>query len=138
METPQDAGILPQPEKKHILIVDDNVEFLNILDAVLSNQGHRVTKATDGSRAYQLCMNNRYHAVVLDLKMPIMNGVESVKAIRRLQPDVPIYILSGEGEDHEIKAALEYGANGYLPKPFGVRTLVEILKDSDNPSAENS
>ena len=114
--------------RKRVLIADDNVEFLEILAILLAKQGFDVTKVRNGSHAYEKILKHEYDLVVLDVRMPKMNGIEAVRAIRERNPGVYILIISGEATREEITDALEYGADRFLAKPLGIKRLIEEIQ----------
>jgi Response regulator containing CheY-like receiver, AAA-type ATPase, and DNA-binding domains len=117
--------------KERILVVDDNVDIIEILSRILSNEGYRVTTARDGSIAYEKILVNDYDLVIMDINMPKMNGIETVKAIREDDPDTYILLMSGEAESHEIKEAIANGANKFMPKPLDLDALLAVIKKID-------
>jgi CheY-like chemotaxis protein len=115
--------------KERILVVDDNEDILEILSRMLSNEGYRVTTARDGSIAYEKILVNDYDLVIMDINMPKMDGIETVKAIRETDPDTFILLISGEAESREIEQAMENGANKFLAKPLDYDKLIDIVQN---------
>jgi CheY-like chemotaxis protein len=115
--------------KERILVVDDNVDILEILSRILSSEGYRVTTAGDGSIAFEKILVNDYDLVIMDINMPKMDGIETVKAIRENDPDTYILLISGEAESAEIRQAMESGANKFLSKPLDYDKLIDIVKN---------
>ena len=117
--------------KERILVVDDSVDILEILSRILSNEGYRVTTARDGSIACEKILVNDYDLVIMDINMPKMNGIETVKAIRENDPDTYILLISGEAESNEIQEAIANGANKFMPKPLDFDALLAVIKKID-------
>lgn len=114
-----------------ILVADDNPAFLKMMGSFLLSHDYRVKTVNNGSQAYEDLLINDYDAVILDINMPVMNGVEAVKAIRENDPDTFIIVVSGEADSSEIADAMRSGANRFLPKPFDFNDLLGILEKVD-------
>jgi two-component system sensor histidine kinase/response regulator len=117
--------------RERILVVDDNPELLEILSRILFEQGYKVTTAINGSQAYEMILVNDYDLIILDINMPKMNGVETVKAIRYDDPDTFILLISGEAEPKKIQEAMALGANTFIPKPLDFDTFLSAIKKID-------
>jgi len=102
----------------HILIVDDEQVIRNGLQKVLERDGQRVTVACSGVQALESLQKHAFDLVITDLKMPGMNGLEVLKTIRRLQPLVPVLIVTGYATAEMATEALVSGAFDFLSKPF--------------------
>jgi DNA-binding response OmpR family regulator len=124
----------PLAHKKRVLIADDNRELRYSITKYLEAKGYEVTAAADGSKVWQTVRcEYPYHAIVLDINMPKMDGVETVDAIRQVDGQVNIICISGEAFKDEIDDAMELGANSFLPKPFSMEKLVSLIeKKADN------
>lgn len=113
---------------KKILLVDDDPMFCEaIQDFLVSFASCDVTVAENGSRAYEHIRCNRFNLILLDLKMPKMDGIETIKAIREWQRDVPIIVMSGDNNQVAIREAIDTGANEFLQKPFRMDTLLDRI-----------
>lgn len=108
---------------KNILIVDDEVEILELLKVYLSNNNFNVWKAHDGEKALEIFRSNDIHLVILDIMMPKIDGIETVKRLRK-ESNVPIMFLSAKGEDMDIIHGLGVGADDYMSKPFNPLEVV--------------
>ncbi len=119
------------------LIVDDDLALADVVSFTLRRAGFEVITANDGMRAVQRWQEDRPDFIILDLNLPKLSGLEVCKLIR-LQSDVPILILSVRGEDDDIVAGLQFGADDYVVKPFSPRQLVArveaLLRRSGNAS----
>lgn len=111
-----------------ILIVDDDKEIANLIEIYLVNEGYRIFKAYDGKQALEVLAQEKISAVILDVMMPIMDGMEVCKHIRRDIPGLPILMLSAKAEDMDKILGLMTGADDYLVKPFNPLELVARLK----------
>jgi CheY-like chemotaxis protein len=113
---------------RRYLCVDDNVEFLENLAEILTSQGAVVDAVTNGAEALEHLAAHRYHAVVTDLKMPGLSGVELLQQLRRLDPDVPVVLLSAWSDERALKEARRSGLYGSVSKASQVPRLLELLE----------
>jgi two-component system phosphate regulon response regulator OmpR len=107
----------------HILVVDDDSRLRSLLHRYLSENGFRVTGASDASEARQRLLALAFDLIVLDVMMPGETGLELTADLRRTER-VPILLLTAMGEPEDRIAGLESGADDYLPKPFEPRELL--------------
>ncbi len=110
-----------------VLVVDDDPALLRTMDINLRSRGYDVTLATTGHEALALAARNHPDAVVLDLGLPDMDGVEVIEGLRGWT-SVPIIVLSARTEESQKVAALDAGANDYVGKPFGMDELMARLR----------
>ena len=112
---------MPQHRPARLLVVDDNPDNREMLGRRLERLGHRdIATAADGLEAYELLCANRFDAVLLDVMMPRMGGVELLERMRaenRLD-ETPVIMISAETELDTLVRCIELGAEDYLPKPF--------------------
>src|SRR6185437_4623942 len=115
----------------YILVIDDEELVRASLAAVLRRAGHVVTLAEDGEDALGKFRPNRYDLVITDIVMPRMEGIETVRALRRHEPGVRIIAMSGCGGDRGfyLKAATALGADATLQKPFRASELRQVVED---------
>lgn len=111
----------------HILIVDDDIEFCEMLAEYLGTEGFGVDTAHDGERGAQQALSNVYDVVVLDVMLPRLNGFDVLRRVRA-ESHVPILMLTARGDDVDRIVGLEMGADDYLPKPCNPRELVARLR----------
>lgn len=90
-------------ERVQVLLVDDEKGYLNVLRNRLSKRCIDATTAFSGTRAIQILRKKDFHVVVLDLKMEDMDGIEVLKIIKRMIPDLPVIILTGHGSQTRLK-----------------------------------
>ncbi len=120
-----------------VLIVDDEPAILTVLQRVLESDGHTVLSAETGAKAVDLAATASPDLVILDLRLPDIDGIELTRIMRRwLQ--VPILILSGFDDEARKVAALDSGADDYLQKPFGLGELRARVRALQRRSAEPS
>ena len=113
----------------HLLLVDDEAEFVATLSERLELRGFSTRTRRDGESALSLVETERFDAVVLDLLMPGMNGLETLKEIRIRNPDLPVILLTGHGSTREGMTGMRLGAADYLIKPVSIEELVGKLHD---------
>ena len=109
-----------------ILIVDDDISVRNVLKDILASNGYIVVTVENGSQAYQQFKMFTFDLILLDINMPKMDGVETVKAIRERSPHVPIIIISGYSGAETISEAIEFGANDFIRKPCTPEQLLAV------------
>lgn len=102
---------------KYILISDDNDNIRELLANYYRNEGYQVDEARDGQETLNFFYRNTYDIILLDVMMPLIDGFEVCKAIRRTS-NVPIIMITARGEDYDRIMGLEIGADDYIVKPF--------------------
>lgn len=110
-----------------LLLVDDDLALCELLKTYLENEGFAVELAHTGRDGLQAALAQPFSAVVLDIMMPELSGIEVLKNIRQ-QSTVPVIMLTAKGDDLDRIIGLELGADDYLPKPCNPRELVARLK----------
>lgn len=124
-----------------LLLVDDDKELSALLKEYLINEGFEVTQAHDGVEGVALATEQDFDAIVLDVMMPGLSGLEALRKIRE-QRQVAILMLTAKGEAVDRIVGLEMGADDYLPKPCNPRELVArlraILRRSENSPADDT
>ena len=110
-----------------ILVVDDEPILLKGLRFSLEQEGYEVETAVDGKEAYDKILQNSYDAVILDLMLPGMDGLEVCKKVRE-KLMVPILMLTAKDDDSSKVLGLEYGADDYITKPFNMLELKARIK----------
>jgi two-component system, OmpR family, alkaline phosphatase synthesis response regulator PhoP len=116
--------------KEKILVVDDEEDILELVRFNLAREGYRVETSADGERALEAARSTRPDLIVLDLMLPGMDGLEVARVLKQ-NPDtgrIPIVMLTAKGEDSDIVAGLELGAEDYITKPFSPRVLVARVR----------
>lgn len=112
--------------EKHmtIMLVDDEERFLATTGKLLARMGYEVLTASSGARALELLASRVVHVVVLDVKMPEMDGIDTLKAIKRDFPIVEVIMLTGHATVESAIEGLQNGAFDYLMKPTDIPDLV--------------
>ena len=117
-------------EKIKLLIVDDEVRFLDAIARRLEMRDFEVTKAADGTSALAAAQAAKFDVALLDLKMPGMDGREVLEALKAEHRFLEVIILTGHGSLDSAVECTKLGAFGYLPKPYELDRLIEVLKDA--------
>jgi nitrogen regulation protein NR(I) len=115
------------PEKKQVLIVDDEPNLRKILAAQLSRDGYDVLLAEDGEQGLQILKENHVDLVVTDLKMPKVDGMSLLRQAIAEQPELPIVMITAHGTVDTAVEALKLGAFDYLTKPFDKDEVRQIV-----------
>ena len=115
--------------KGKVLLVEDDLNTCEMLSALLKLRGFEVKTAADGARALEILENLRPDVIVTDMKMPVIEGEQLIRAIREkeLLANVPVVVLTGFKKE-SVEAAFAAGATEVLEKPMGVTQLVATIK----------
>lgn len=120
-----------------LLIVDDEEPLRTRLGERFTRKGYSVSSAPNGNEALLLAENRRFHVALVDIKMPGMNGIDLLKALKVLQPFIEVIILTGYAEVDTAIEAMKSGAYDYLAKPYHLSELEIILQkayEKERPS----
>jgi DNA-binding NtrC family response regulator len=113
-----------------VLLVDDEVDFVDVLAKRMEARGLDVDVAYDGEQALDKSRSRRYDAFVLDLAMPGMSGMEVLRKLREENPDRQIILLTGHGNVQAAVEATHLGAMDFLEKPTDIKTLLERIREA--------
>jgi DNA-binding NtrC family response regulator len=113
-----------------VLLVDDETEFLETLVKRLKKRNLDVSSASSGKEALEALANHPADVVVLDVKMPDMDGIETLKEIKKLNPNVEVIMLTGHASIEVAIQGMELGAFDYLMKPMDIDELLYKLQDA--------
>ncbi len=125
-----EPGALPAAPLRalHILVAEDNPVNLTLVTRLLQKRGHRITGADDGRAAVEASRDTQFDAILMDLQMPEMNGLEATQAIRSREASrgghVPIIALTAHAMQGDRERCLAAGMDGYLSKPIDVNALI--------------
>ncbi len=106
-----------------VMVIDDDPGVRDYMEALVSRQGYRVYAAADGEQALAQLDDVRPDLVTLDVVLPGMDGLETLRRIKQRMPEVPVVMLSGHGQARNIVEAMRLGASDFLRKPFEVEEL---------------
>jgi len=113
-----------RPLNLRILIVDDEEEVRRFLVSLLSKHGHECDTAKDGIEALEKIKRNSFDSAVIDVVMPLMDGITLTKELLRLHPNLPIMIMTGHAEEHSAESAIAAGAREFIKKPFSINEFI--------------
>ena len=112
-----------------ILIVDDSRTSRKILKGVLEGGGHEIIgEATNGQEGYDMYAQLKPDVVTMDITMPVMSGVESLKKIKGDFPEAKVIMVSAAGQQHNMVEAVQSGAEEFISKPFDPAQVLKIIE----------
>lgn len=114
---------------KHILVVEDNIMNLTVVKAFLQRWGAEVVHAGNGQECLDIAEHQTFDLVLMDIMMPVMDGLTATRALRERQVDTPILALTATVMENEAETILESGMNGFLLKPFRPDDLESKIRD---------
>jgi DNA-binding NtrC family response regulator len=112
-------------EEMKMMLVDDEERFLSTTQKLLSKKGYDVLTASSGAEALEKLRLHNIHVVILDVKMPGMDGMETLTAIKKTFPLVEVIMLTGHATVESAVDGLKSGATDYLMKPTDVKDLIQ-------------
>ncbi|WDP88568.1 MAG: response regulator [Desulfobacter sp.] len=115
-----------------LLLVDDEKGYIDILCNRFHRRGIEAVKAYSGTEALRALRRDDFHVMVLDLKMEDMDGIEVLKIVRKMAPELPVIILTGHGSRTAAKDGMALGAFDYLTKPCEFQELMEKISLARN------
>jgi DNA-binding NtrC family response regulator len=115
---------------ERVLLIDDEEDFVSILSERLSNRDMNVAVSISAKEGFEKATENNYDAIILDLKMPEMDGIEVLEKIMSEKPEMQVIILSGNATLDKGVKAIKMGALEILEKPVKIDVLVEKIKDA--------
>lgn len=120
---------------KNILVVDDEENIREIISEFLQTLGYQVVEASNGEEAIRACSKVEFDMVISDIRMPKMNGLKLLKSLKTYRPELPVILMTGYQPSKSQEASLTTKADGYLLKPFSLKSLrqaiLKILKPYD-------
>jgi len=116
--------------KIRVLMVDDEEQFRSTTSRILTRKGYETTMAGSGEEAIQILKDAPQDVVILDIKMPGMDGHQTLAEIKKIRAEVPVIMLTGHGALDSAKASLKEGAFDYLAKPCDIDLLAAKIQDA--------
>ncbi|MDJ0783806.1 MAG: response regulator [Desulfosarcinaceae bacterium] len=113
-----------------VLLIDDELGYVNVLSNRLSKRGFIVGKASSGSEAFQALRQQDFDVALLDLKMVDMDGLEVLKVLKKMAPEMVVIMLTGHGSAEAAHEGIRLGAYDYLTKPCELKGLIEKIRDA--------
>ena len=116
--------------KASILLVDDNKDMIETLSDILTDMEYCVETADNGLEAIKKIKAHKFDAVLLDIKMPGINGVETYREIKKIRPDAVVMLMTAQSVEELVAEALEEGAYGIMYKPIDAIKVVKFIENS--------
>ena len=113
-----------------LLLIDDEVGYVNVLSNRLSKRNFQVGKATSGTEAFQILRQRDFDVAVLDLKMEEMDGIEILKILKKMAPELVVIMLTGHGSADAAQEGINQGAYDYLTKPCELDELIQKIQEA--------
>jgi two-component system, OmpR family, response regulator CpxR len=111
-----------------VLLVDDEKEFVQTLSERLQMRDMGTAVVYGGKSALELIGNDTPEIMIIDLKMPVIDGIELLKQVKQTQPEIEIIVLTGHGSEQDKKICMDLGAFAYMQKPVDINLLSDSLK----------
>ncbi len=116
--------------KRKVLVVDDNIDFCENIIEILESHGYEAVGVHDGFKALDVVKNNGIDLVLMDVRMPAMDGVETFMKLKQISSEIPVIMITAYTEDGNIREALRGGANGAFEKPIDIERLKRGMKEA--------
>lgn len=115
------------PPPMRLLLIEDDVRLCRLMKEYLEGMGYSIAMAHTGPAGLELALGQSFHAIILDVMLPGLDGFELLRRLR-MQSTVPVLMLTGRGDEADRIVGLEMGADDYLPKTFSTRELLARLR----------
>jgi DNA-binding NtrC family response regulator len=119
-------------EKAGILIVDDNTSLCQTMSFILGRKGYNVTTAKDGLEALARVKEKPFNMVFMDIKMPLMGGVETYKRIKKVRPEAVVVMMTAYAVEDLVQEALQEGAYDIIYKPLDIEKVLALIERAKN------
>lgn len=120
----------PANPRCSILVVDDEPEVLRLVTRILSAEGTQILAAGTGAEALAIARQRGLDLVMLDIKLPDMSGTQVLRRIRRIDPGVPVIMVTSYGSVETVRTSMELGAFDYLTKPFDNQEVRRVAREA--------
>jgi len=118
--------------KEHnILIVDDNQDFADVFCDILRANNYEARSCYGGAEAIELVKEGDYDILFLDIRMPDVDGIQTLKEVMRLKPDTTVIMMTGYSVDELVHKALEEKASDIIYKPFEIEKVLSLIRNKD-------
>lgn len=119
----------------HILVVDDEQEFLSLIQKRLSRRNMQVSTADNGNGALELVRQQNFDVVLMDVRMPGLDGLATLRQLKEIRPQLPVILLTGHASLGVAVNGMELGAFDYMLKPVAINELIIKLEDAARSAA---
>ena len=113
-----------------LLLVDDEEGYVNVLSKRMTKRNMTVAIALSGAQAIQALRKEDFDVAVVDLKMEDMDGIEVLKVLKKMEPELSVIMLTGHGSEKAAREGIEFGAFDYLTKPCDLDDLVAKIREA--------
>lgn len=113
---------------KRILIIEDEEQIARFVELELNYEGYEVVKAFDGREGLETFQSGHFDLVLLDIMLPKLSGLEVLRRIRHISPDVPVIMLTARDSLEDKVSGLDLGSNDYVTKPFDIEELLARIR----------
>ncbi|MGC8719745.1 MAG: response regulator [Thermodesulforhabdaceae bacterium] len=120
----------PEMKPLRVLIIDDEVAYADVLKRRMEKRNFEVEVAHSGTEAIQKLRRASFDVAVLDLKMEDMNGIEVLKIFKKMDPEMPVIMITGHGSEQAAQEGMSCGAYDYLMKPCEFEVLIEKIHEA--------
>lgn len=117
-----------QKENARILVVDDDLIFGKNFVTILRYEGYTVELASTGNKAVDMLSGGDFNIVLLDIKLPDLNGLEIFKKVKEVQPKAAVILMSAYPFDKDLMSAIEKESLPYFCKPFDINSILDTIK----------
>ena len=116
-------------DQASVLIVDDDVGMGETMSDIMEDKGYRTVIALDGYEAVEKARETAFDIILMDIKMPGMDGVETFRQIKKIHPETAVVMMTAYAVEDLIREALREGAYGVLYKPFDMERMIGLIED---------
>ena len=116
-------------KETQILVIDDEKDICDLFKKALTDEGYSVFTALDGISGLDIVRKSRPDVVLLDLKMPKMDGIEALQEIKKIDKNIVIIVITGFGTMDTARMAMKFGAFDYITKPLDLEYVKAVIKD---------
>jgi DNA-binding NtrC family response regulator len=117
-------------KRANILIVDDNISLAKTMSLILKRKGYEVTTAPDGLAAIKVMKERPFDLIFMDIKMPLMDGVETYRKIKKIRPETIVIMMTAYAVENLVAQALKEGAYGIIYKPLDIEKIISLIEKS--------
>jgi DNA-binding NtrC family response regulator len=113
-----------------VLVIDDEPDICSLFKELLGNEGYGVVTAQDGLEGLERYGESKPDVIILDLKMPRMGGMETLRNIRKVDKDVIVIIITAYGSAFTVREAADLNVYEYISKPFNIETVKRVVSEA--------
>ena len=117
-------------DRETVLVVDDDEDFADGVAEMLELAGYRAVVTHSGEEGIESCSREAYHAALIDIGLPGMNGVECLTLLKKMHPEIHVFLLTGFSASHITEQGIEAGATVILTKPVEPDDLIERISQA--------